>query len=244
VNRRIALVAAVLLSIGILSRADSGFTMRAGECLTYRIYLAGLVLGEERMTTRDGGTKDGQAILLLEQTVDSYPSVFGLVDYHERRLISWDIEAGLPLAEEATVVQRRTSSRERLAFDRSRQTVTIDKDYSDGRNNSRTLPIANGTQTGTTLLHHLRTFPWERGSGRIALLGGQGTEWYAFQVETERTPHEVPFGRFEHAYHLTNTELRYDVWFDRGPGHLPLEIRSRLGPGLASARLVDARGYK
>ncbi len=242
-HRRLALVVAVLLSIGILSRAES-FAMQPGECLTYRIYLAGLSLGEERMTIKDGGTKDGQVILLLEQTLDSYPSVFGLVDYHERRLVLWNVETGLPLTEEATVIQRRAVSRERFSFDRSRQTVTVEKDFPDGRNTSRSLPVANGTQTGTTLLYHLRTFPWESGSGRIALLGGQGTEWYSFQVETEKTPHEVPFGRFEHTYHLTNAELKYDVWFDRGPGHLPLEIRSRRGPGLASARLVEARNYK
>lgn len=232
-HRRIALVAVILLWIGLLSRAETGFVMQPGEHLTYRIYLAGLALGEERMSIRDDGTKDGRAVFLLEQTLDSYAAVFGLVDYHERRLVLWDVEAGLPLSEEVTVIQRRSISRERFAFDHSRQAVTVEKNSSDGRSTSRAMPVANGTQTGTTLLYHLRTFPWESGDDRIALLGGEGTEWHSFKVEVGKKPHEVPFGRFEYTYHLSNSELKYEVWFDRGPGHLPLEIRSRRGPGLA-----------
>ncbi len=243
-RRRVTFALALLLIATPCPGAEPDFALRPGEDLAYRVYLAGLPLGEERLAVKEGGARDGRAVFLLEQTLDSYPTVFSLVDYHERRTVLWDAEAGLPLAEEATVVQRRSVYRERFVFDHQREAVAVEKDYADGRNSSRILPSAHGTQTGATLLYHLRSFPWENGNGRVALLGGQGTEWHAFKVELEKGSHEVPFGRFAHPYHLTNSELKYDIWFDRGPGHLPLEIRSRRGLGMASARLVEARGYK
>ena len=70
-HRRITLVMAALLLMSLLSRAEADFAMRPGECLTYRIYLAGLALGEERLSIGDGGIKDGRAVLLLEQALDS-----------------------------------------------------------------------------------------------------------------------------------------------------------------------------
>ena len=98
-------------------------------------------------------------------------------------------------------------------------------------------------QTGCSLLSYFRTFPWERGETRVSLVEHGKVGQYTFTVTVERQSVTVPLGTFAQTYHLNNAELKYDIWFDRGAGHLPVEIRSRAGFGLAQAKLVSAEKY-
>jgi len=240
------LIISIFLSLNVLAANEYGaeFAPKPGEVLVYRLYLAGLPLGEQRLAVKAARTEDGKPALLLEETLDSLPSVLWLLDYHERRSVLWDADAAAPLYESATITQRRSVVQEQFKFDRERGLVWVTKTHGDGTSDANNLGCSPGTQTGCSLLYYLRTFPWERGQSRLALLGSRGTEWYTFTAVAEKNPFTVPYGRFEQSYHLSNRELKYDVWFDRGPGHLPLEIRSRLGPGIAQARLVAASGFK
>mgnify|MGYP005839162751 CR=1 FL=1 len=226
-----------------LGRSGIEFALRPGESLRYRVYMAGLALGEQRFLVKSASVRDGRGVLLIEVMLDSYPSFFNLLDYHERRTIWWDDEAGVPLAEEASISQRRKITREELSFDHERGSVTIVRE-GEGTRATIHRPIEPGTQTATSLLYYFRRFPWERGEFGLSLLGQEGAERYTYEVVEEKAPLRVPLGRFERTYRLYNRELKYELWFDRGPGHLPLEIRSRLGFGLAQAKLVEAEGYR
>ena len=226
-----------------LGRGEGEFALRPGESLRYRVYVAGVALGEERFLVKSNSERNGRRILLIEVTLDSYPSLFKLLDYHERRTIWWDDEAGVPLAEEASISQRRKIAREEFSFDHERGSVTIVRE-GDGTRETVHRPIEPGTQTATSLLYYFRRFLWERGEFGLSLLGQEGAERYTYEVIEEKAALRVPFGRFERTYRLYNRELKYELWFDRGPGHLPLEIRSRLGFGLAQAKLVEAEGYR
>lgn len=231
------------LAMAAVAANEPVFRVKPGEILVYRVYIAGLALGEQRLTVQ-AAPEHGQTCLLIETSLDSYPSFLRLLDYHEHRRLWWDAELGIPLREEGQVTQRRTVSAESMVFDLSRGLAKIEKSKSDDLTRQAMVPFVLGTQTGSSLLYHLRTFPWERGVYRLALLGNGGTIWYQYGVEVEKRAIKVPFGTFEGAYHLFNKELKYEVWFDRGPGHLPLEIRSRSGVGTAQAKLVSAEGYK
>jgi len=238
-----AVAAVTLFTIYLLpARAETTFTPKAGESFTFRIYFAGIALGEQKITATSAKTSDGRPALFFEQLLDSFPSI--LVDYHEKRTVLWDLDGIFPLAEEATIVQGHKTMHEKFVFDPAQGLATIDRTSFDGTVAAYNLPCTAGTQTGTSLMYYLRTFPWERGQDRLPLLGGKGTEWYTFTVAVENHPIVVPFGRFEQTYHLYNREIKYDVWVDRGPYHLPLEFKSRLGIGVAQAKLVAARNYK
>ena len=49
-------------------------------------------------------------------TVDSYPSVLGLVDYHEKRTVLWDEQTALPIQEEGSITQRRSTIHDSTVF--------------------------------------------------------------------------------------------------------------------------------
>lgn len=223
--------------------ADPAFSPRAGEFLRYKLSLAGLALGEEQICIKNGSPDDGRPLLILERSLDSYASLARLVDYHEKRTVVWDPMACRPLREEAAVTQRRLTQKTSidLLHDLGRAEVRLTDEHGASRNYA--VPCASGTQTSSTLLLYLRSFPWERGQNMVPLLGEKGTEWYGFAVKPETRPFRTPLGTFTATYRLTNRELRYDIWFDRGPGHLPLEIRSKLAFGTAVARLIEAKGY-
>ncbi|MGQ9779544.1 MAG: DUF3108 domain-containing protein [Bacillota bacterium] len=195
------------------------------------------------MAGKSAGERDGRKFLLIEATIDSSPLLLKFLEYHERRVLWWDEEAGIPLREEASILQGRSLFQETFSFDLGKGVVTVTRER-DGTREVEQIPFAWGTQTGLSLLYYLRRFPWEQGEDRIAFLGRGGTEWYRYEVVEEKAPVRVPFGRFERTYHLSNREFAYDLWFERGPGRLPIEIRSRLGFGLAQAKLVQAEGYR
>lgn len=226
-----------------LGRSENEFTLQPGESLKYRVYVAGIPLGEERFLVKSVSERDGRRVLLIEVTIDSSPSLLKLLDYHERRMIWWDDEAGVPLAEEASITQRQRISREEFSFDHEHGWGTIVREE-DGTRTTITRPIESGTQTASSLLYYFRRFPWEEGEFELSLLGREGADHFTYEVVEEKTPLRVPFGRFERTYRLHNRRFNYELWFDRGPGHLPLEIRSKLGLGVARAKLVEAEGYR
>lgn len=217
------------------------YAPRPGEVLVYRIYLAGLALGQQRITVREA---ENRQKLRLEVALDSLHALFGLADYHERRSILWDPEAARPLYEEAAITQRKLTQSERLVFDPAGGLIRIQRTQADGAISQETTPYVADTQTNCSLLTYLRTFPWEKGRTAVALLTGSNVGTYEFVVAVETRTVRVPFGSFTQCWHVFNKELRYDIWFDRGPGHLPLEVRSRTNLGMASMKLVEAGGYR
>ncbi|MGE5550343.1 MAG: DUF3108 domain-containing protein [Bacteroidota bacterium] len=234
----------VFLLAGIPVRAGGAFAPNIGESLTYRIYLAGFALGEEQLHVKASKTPDGKPALLFEVSLDSYPMLFRLLDYHEKRRVLWDPEGAYPLAEEGTVTQHRAAQTVRIEFRPAQGAILMTSTRPGETPNDSTLPYVGNTQTNFTLLYYLRTFPWEKGQYRVPLFTGQRVDWYTFEVEAETRPVRVPYGGSDQTYHLFNRELKYDIWFDRGPGRLPLEIRFRAGFGLAQAKLVSAVNFK
>lgn len=226
-----------------LGRSKPGFTPRVGERLTYRVYMAGIALGEEVLLVKSTGEKEGRRFLVIEATVDSYPFFLKLLDYHERRVLWWEEETGAPLREEVSILRGRSLFQEVFSFEPEKSVVTRTWER-DGEKGAQQLPLVPGAQTGLSLLYYLRRFPWEQGEERVALLGRGGTEWVHYKVREEKKPVEVPFGRFAATYHLYHPQHEYELWFERGPARLPLEIRSRQGFGLAQAKLVQAEGYR
>lgn len=233
---------AVLTAIGGAAPAEPIFLAKPGETLTYRIYVAGIALAEEKLCVTEAKSNSGRALLAIEMRLDSFKSVFNLIDYHEHRSITFDPESGAPLEERARIVQRNSVTEESFVFDAASGLVSMTKRRGD-RTTTDSKPFVPGAQTGCSLLYHLRGFPWEQGRYRLAIFGNDGIEWYSYTVDTVSS-FRVPFGRFDRVYHLVNKALGYEVWFDRGPGRLPLEIRSRLGFGVAQARLIGATGYE
>lgn len=240
---RVYLLSLLLAAVPGAAADGETFAPKPGEVLVYRIYLAGIALGRQRIEVR-AGKAEGRELLYLDVTLDSTRSLFGLADYHERRSILWDPAEARPLAEEATVTQRNVVQTERLSFDSSEGLIRILRTPADGTARTETAPYVENTQTNCSLLTYLRTFPWEKGRTDIPLLTGSSVASYGFTVVAETRPIRVPYGTFTRSYHVFNRELRYDIWFDRGPGHLPLEVRNRTNLGLASMKLVEAAGYK
>lgn len=212
-----------------------------GERLIYKIYVAGLALGQETLAIEHGQDKNGRPVVIMEQRLDSYPLVSALIDYHERRILYWDPISATPIREEATLTRQKRISRERMEFLPERGVIVYTGEAEDGRTGSKTFPFQVETQTGCSLLLYLRTFPWERGSRRLAVADVLGVAVYEFVAVPETGVFRAPIGSFPRTYHLSNRELKHDIWFDRGPDRLPLEIRSRLAFGSAQAKLVEAR---
>ena len=177
----------------------------------------------------------------LEQTLDSYSSVAALADYHEKRTLGWDPDLCAPVREEALITQKKEATRELYEFRPELDSILATSVSASGAVTTRTFPYTEGTQTNCSLLLYLRTFPWEKGETRVPVLDlNGGVKWYSFSVAAEEKEFAVPAGKFPRTYHLFNRELKYDIWFDRGPGRWPLEIRSRLAFGTAQAKLVEA----
>ena len=237
----IVFLVVVLPVLGMISAADTGplFVPKDGENLTYRVSCTLVIeinLGEEHLNAVKTTNEEGRSMLRTDQIVESTTS---LVSYSEKRSVLWDPRDMIPVSEDSMVTQGGNTNQESIRFLLDQNLVMIDR---NGAKNQ--VAYEPGLQTGTSLIYYLRTFPWERGIARIPLFANNQVKWVSFEVKEETEAKKVRFGQSDCVYHLSNEELKYDLWFDRGPGHLPLEIRSKLGVGLAKAVLTKATGYK
>jgi len=237
----IVFLAAVLPVLGMISAADTGplFVPKDGENLTYRVSCTLVIeinLGEEHLNAVKTTNEEGRSMLRTDQIVESTTS---LVSYSEKRSVLWDPRDMIPVSEDSMVTQGGNTNQESIRFLLDQNLVMIDR---NGAKNQ--VAYEPGLQTSTSLIHYLRTFPWERGITRIPLLVNNQVKWVSFEVKEEKEAKKVDFGQFDRVYHIYNEQLKYSIWFDRGPGHLPLEIRSKLSVGLAKAVLTKAVGYK
>lgn len=232
---------AVLLAVlggGITGRGEAVFRPPVGERLIYRITFAGITLGEEVLTVKSAGGREGRRYLVIEAVITSSPRL-KLLDYQEQRILWWDEEDGIPLREEAFIRQGRSLFHEVISF-LPEKGVAVRTREREGEKTTGEVPFLPRTQTGLSLLYYLRRFPWEGGEDRVGLLGEGGTEWASYRVK-EGGPLQVPYGRFSATYYVYHP--RYELWFDKGPARFLLAIHSRFGFGQAQAKLVGVEGW-
>jgi len=227
----------ILFFIFTVCPGYTGKTAFHEECLSYRVYIRGIPVGEQSLRVAGETIYEGFPVYHIKTTLRSYAAVSLFFRYREQGVLYLDKEGFFPRYSYREIEEQRKKTKEEIIFSPEKGEITS-RITKNGRTTERVYSLPEEPcQENFSLVYYLRTRPWEKGRETFYFLTRGGPvkiDYHHLGFEEVNTPYKKLS-----ADKIDDPVSRITVWISRDARAYPVRIRAREDFGTLDSLLVS-----